>query len=158
MKTKQELLDFYGVEIGKKYKIVSATSELFQKLVGRIFQITETYDYLKITSTFGEYFSYDIDRLIYLYYEEVKPSILDDEERQYLQRYVMDNPAFKGKVKSIAKCQTLGSKKDFLRILIDCEFIYLPNFKIGSKYKGMEYFKQYTPKELGLEEQYEKIY
>ena len=151
MKTKQELLNFYGVEMGKRYRIISATSELFQKLVGRIFQITETHDYFKITSTSGEYFAYDIDRLVYLNYKEYKPPILDDKEREYLQKYVMDNPAFKGKVVSIRKGCSSGY--EYLRIILKNDGIgYLPRFKENSMYRNMNVFIDYTPKELGLKE------
>ena len=151
MKTKEQLLAFYEVEIGKKYRVTKTFPD-FDSYYGKIIEIENCP--LSMTK-----FMIRIDKeectpalLNFLDYEEVKQSILNDKEREYLQHYVMNNPAFKGKVKSIAKCQTSDSKADFLRVFIDCEFVYLPNFELGSMYKGMEYFKHYKPQELGLKE------
>ena len=145
MKTNQELLDFYGVEIGKKYKVTKSVS--FVK-VGTIFTINNE---CKIFH--GEPNPLPLFALDYLDYEEIESPILDDKEREYLQKYVMDNPAFKGKVHSIWKCIT--GKYENLRILTknSNDFaIYLPRFIKNSMYKNIRPFVSYTPQDLGLEE------
>lgn len=145
MKTNQELLDFYGVEIGKKYKVTKSVSFVE---VGTIFTINNE---CKIFH--GEPNPLPLFALDYLDYEEVKPPILDDKEREYLQKYVMDNPAFKGKVKNIIKFIEYDKKREFLGIRLNGEDrTYLPYFKLDTMYKNMELNKQYTPQDLGLEE------
>ena len=155
MKTKQELLDFYGVEIGKKYKITNAdnknrinqtftiqhiTTHLTVLLHG--FLYGKPYDYVALLSSLDDWT-----------YEEVKPPILDDKEREYLQKYIMDNPAFKGKVEAIVKISRGEEFKEFLGIrLTFSRKAFLPEFKQNSMYKGMEIGRDYTPQELGLKE------
>ena len=150
MKTKQEILDFYGVKIGKKYKITK-TSFHYDKFYGKIFEIEDCPLSLEkiILKIDGERHSLPLLNLIG--YEEYKP-ILDDKEREYLQKYIMDNPAFKGKVKSIQKYQSICAEKEGLSIYVNYEFIFLPKFELGSMYKGMKIDKPYRPIELGLEE------
>lgn len=156
MKTKQELLDFYGVEIGKTYRITNASNE---NHINKTFTVIESITRLTIlfhSFLYGKPYDYVglLSSLEDWTYEEVEPPILDDKEREYLQKYVMDNPAFKGKVESIVKTGNLLT--DFERIIItmqnntNCGI--LPGFKRGSMYKGMESHRYYTPKELGLEE------
>ncbi len=155
MKTKQELLDFYGVEIGKQYKITKVATGIEKSFEGEVFKVlenTERKDGLEVVFyTFG----HPLAVLNFVDYEEVKPSILDDTEKRYLQKYVMDNPAFKGKVKFIQKNDNGGISKSYLAIYLNVnnsEIICLPYFTLGSMYKGMEENKRYTPKELCLEE------
>lgn len=144
MKTKQELLDFYGVEAGKKYKVIK--SESFVK-VGTIFTINnECQVFYKDGIR-----TYPLCSLDYLDYEELTPPILTDEEREYLQHYVMDNPAFKGKVVSISKNSCIELEWLSIEIQKDAD-VSLPYFKANSMYKGMKLDEEYTPRELGLEE------
>lgn len=150
MKTKQELLDFYGVEIGKKYII---TKTRLNSLTSKIFTIEEDKHYfggLKFMLEDG------VDAVISILngccYEEIKPSILDDEEKEYLQKYVMDNPAFKGKVVRIQK-RSDKNGEGYLAIWLDSEpTVFFPNFELDTMYEGMTENIKYTPKELGLEE------
>ena len=78
--------------------------------------------------------------------EENKP-ILDDEEKEYLS--VVIRP-FKDKVKYIRKCCT--SRGEYIEIGILNDSAILPYFNKNTMYKGMELEKQYTLKELGLDE------
>lgn len=79
--------------------------------------------------------------------EKNKP-ILDDEEKEYLS--VVIRP-FKDKVKYIAKYG--DSRLEFISIkLVGDSAMLFPYFKKGTMYKGMELEKQYTLKELGLDE------
>lgn len=149
MKTKQELLDFYGVEIGKKYRITKTADGIENSFEGEVFRVLEnTYREDGLEVVFYTY-GHPIAVLNFVDYEEYKP-ILDDVEREYLQKYVMDNPAFKGKVKCIVK---VSRGVEFLGIhLTFSGKAFLPEFKPNSMYKGMEIGRNYTPQELGLEE------
>lgn len=79
--------------------------------------------------------------------EKNKP-ILDDEEKEYLS--VVIRP-FKDKVKYIRKYDC--PIREFIEIGISNDAtITFPNFKKGTMYKDMEADKEYTLKELGLDE------
>lgn len=79
--------------------------------------------------------------------EKNKP-ILNEEEKEYLS--VVIRP-FKDKVKYIAKYG--DSRLEFISIkLVGDSAMLFPYFKKGTMYKGMELEKQYTLKELGLDE------
>lgn len=152
MKTKQELLNFYGVEIGKKYRITKKPPFLESD----IFSVEETpYNYGGLRLIFegnNHGVASSLALLSECCYEEYKP-ILDDKERRYLQHYVMDNPAFKGKVHSIWKC--ISGEYEYLRILTKNSnnfAIFLPRFIRNSMYKNMRPFVSYAPQDLGLEE------
>lgn len=154
MKTKQELLDFYGVEIGKKYKVTKIYERVPKDFVGEIFKIRESPAVDDLIIMFTKHSEHSIRALNYLDYEEYKP-ILDDTEREYLQHYVMNNPAFKGKVAYITKTPLNSKSTESIEITTtkyDDDFACFPCFKQGSMYKNMKLNKRYTPKELGLEE------
>ena len=152
MKTKQEILDFYTVEIGKKYRITKKTPFLESD----IFSVEETtcnYGGLRLIfegSNGGASSIASIALLTECDYEEYKP-ILDNTEREYLQKYVMDNPAFKGKVSTIHK-SCFKEYDNITIVLTNGERLFLPRFKINSMYKNMNSFYSYTPQDLGLEE------
>lgn len=77
----------------------------------------------------------------------VHPQILDDVERKYLSAVIKP---FRNKVKSISKGAS-EANQEF--IVIDCkngDETFLPWFKAGTMYKGMERYKKYTLEELGL--------
>lgn len=79
--------------------------------------------------------------------EENKP-ILNEEEKEYLS--VVIRP-FKDKVKYIAKYG--DSRLEFISIkLVGDSAMLFPYFNKNTMYKGMELEKQYTLKELGLDE------
>ena len=157
MKTKQELLDFYGVEIGKKYKVTKIYNGVSNGFLYGTFTITDDSWALggvqiKLENDEAEF---AITLLSHLDYEEIKQPILDDKEREFLQHYVMDNPAFKGKVKYITKTSLSSKATEYIEITTinyNDDFGCFPLFKQGTMYKGMEIGKNYTPQELGLEE------
>ena len=157
MRTAQEMLDFYGVEIGKQYKVTKIYNGVSNAFLYKTFTIKKNSRVMGGIEIKFEDFAVNflIELLSNFDYEEVKPPILDDEEREFLQKYVMDNPAFKGKVKYITKT-TLSSKSteyiEITTINYNDDFGCFPLFKQGTMYKNMELDKQYTPKELGLEE------
>lgn len=149
MKTREEILNFYGVEIGKTYKITDINLMVSG---AKIFTVKEIgYCLGGLGLEFEDGFVRAISMLNECYYEEYN-SILDDEEREYLQKYVMDNPAFKGRVLSITKFTHSKEKKEYLAIRLNSDTIYMPFFRQNTMYKKMKKEKQYTPKELGLEE------
>lgn len=151
MKTMADLLKFYEVEIGKRYKITLASIKLPKS---NIFTVEDTlFGYNRIALKFeGSTDSYPITMLNDCAYEEYQPEILDNTERRYLQKYVMDNPAFKGKVLEIVKFAEEDNERGFLAIYIlpDGDAAGLPYFPLDTMYKGMELGKYYTPQELGL--------
>lgn len=83
--------------------------------------------------------------------EEYKEPLLDDAEKEYLSEVIKP---FRDKVKFIKL-----PSYDCLNLIYTCirmydnygnEIVRLPNFKIGTMYKGMELDKNYTQEELGL--------
>lgn len=78
----------------------------------------------------------------------VEKEILDDVEKEYLSAVIKP---FKDRVKYINKWDCpIG---EFIEIGISNDAaIPFPNFKKGTMYKGMEVNKNYTLKELGLDE------
>lgn len=102
-------------------------------------------EYSKVISN-RDKVNYLKEQLKQLKEEENKP-ILDDEEKEYLS--VVIRP-FKDKVKYIRKCCT--SRGEYIEIGILNDSAILPYFNKNTMYKGMELEKQYTLKELGLDE------
>lgn len=78
--------------------------------------------------------------------EKNKP-ILDDAEKEYLSAVIRP---FKDKVECIKKC--CNSRGEYIEIGISNDAAIFLYFKKGTMYKGMELEKQYTLKELGLDE------
>ena len=78
-------------------------------------------------------------------------SVLDAAEKRYLTNIIKP---FKDQVIAIAKRS--ANYGEFIDIMIDegeigdCGNIYLPYFKPGSMYKGMEVGREYTLEQLGL--------
>lgn len=79
--------------------------------------------------------------------EKNKP-ILDDAEKEYLSAVIRP---FKDKVEYICKTADYDGEYIAIGILNDSEII-LPYFEKGTMYKGMEANKEYTLKELSLDE------
>ena len=78
----------------------------------------------------------------------VEKEILDDEEKEYLNAVIRP---FKNRISNIVK-RNFDSEKSYIVIHINSESFYFPYFKKGTMYEGMEADKQYTLKELGLDE------
>lgn len=79
--------------------------------------------------------------------EKNKP-ILDDVEKEYLSAVIRP---FKNRISYIVK-RNFDSEKSYIVIHINSELIYFPYFKKGTMYEGMEANKEYTLKELNLDE------
>lgn len=80
----------------------------------------------------------------------VEKEILDDTEREYLNNVIKP---FKDKVKCIRKDIVFLDDREFICIEIKRDpDVFLPYFKKNAMYKGMEANKEYTLKELGLDE------
>ena len=73
-------------------------------------------------------------------------NLLKKEEKEYLSAVIKP---FRDRVKFIAKRIMFD---DYICIGLNDEAISLPYFKKGTMYKGMELYKKYTLKELGLDE------
>ena len=73
--------------------------------------------------------------------------ILDEVEKEYLYNIVKP---FKNKVEYIVKHQE--GANEYISIVVREEIsTFLPNFKKGTMYKGMELDRKYTLEELGME-------
>lgn len=77
-----------------------------------------------------------------------EPSILDDAEKSYLRAIIKP---WRNKVSSVALLE-YNKHKVYISIKIKDEAagICLPNFELGTMYKGMKINKRYTLKELDL--------
>lgn len=85
---------------------------------------------------------------------EVK-EILDEQEKDYLGKVI---EPFKNRVIHIEKNKIFHGNSEFINIVLYSSVTYdneenipLPYFKKGKMYKGMELYKEYTLKELGLD-------
>ena len=135
-----------------KFLLTNLANEL-TAIYGNAYSVRRLREYRQLYVYFSDLeMCYPLTSLVNYDYEEYKP-ILDDAEREYLQKYVMDNPAFKGRVKYIKKSPVYYKKAQFLEIETTYDdYAYLPYFKEDSMYKGMELEKEYTAQELGLKE------
>lgn len=83
--------------------------------------------------------------------EDGKEKIFDETEKEYLK--VVIKP-FKNRIKSIRKLQALESTDEHLVInLKNCDSMIFPDFEKGIMYKGMKLGKEYTLKELELDDE-----
>lgn len=80
---------------------------------------------------------------------EHKDPILDDTERAYLSAVIKP---FRDEIHEIAKHNVTNGKYQWIDFIGKDEYagFYLPNFKAGTMYKGMEVGRKYTLEELGL--------
>lgn len=74
--------------------------------------------------------------------------ILDEAEKRYLKAVIRP---FKNRVINIVKENCCDGNCYISISLNNAEEIFLPNFKKGTMYNGMEEDKEYTLKELGLD-------
>lgn len=79
--------------------------------------------------------------------QEYKPEILDKVEKKYLSEVIRP---FREEVIDITKMKDLVRYRDFIRIQVGDEYMFLPRFEKDTMYKGLEYDKPYKPEELGL--------
>ena len=76
--------------------------------------------------------------------------ILDDVEKEYLNSVIRP---FRNKVKCIRKLKHCNGNKEYIKIeILNDSAIIFPSFEKRTMYKGMEEYKKYTLKELGLDE------
>ncbi len=80
-------------------------------------------------------------------YETVyeRKEILDKEEREYLSAVIRP---FRNRVENIKKRR--NGNKEYIMISLDDDDLDFPYFKRDTMYRGMESYKEYTLKELGL--------
>lgn len=78
----------------------------------------------------------------------VEKEILDDVEKEYLLNIIKP---FRDKVEYISKNRNLPGEYIIIKIVKDSTIVF-PYFKKNTMYKGMEAYKEYTLKELGLDE------
>lgn len=79
--------------------------------------------------------------------QEYKPEILDKVEKKYLSEVIRP---FREEVIDITKMKDFVRYRDFIRIQVGDEYMFLPRFEKDTMYKGLELEKRYTPEELGL--------
>ena len=80
--------------------------------------------------------------------EHVEP-ILDDVERKYLSAMIRP---FRDEIRGIVKHNVPNGKYQWIDFIGKDEYagFYLPNFKTGTMYKGMQVGREYKLEELGL--------
>lgn len=78
---------------------------------------------------------------------EHREQILDDAEKSYLSAVIKP---FRNEKLEIVKHSTCNGSEEWLNFVSEKGSFYLPNFKTGTMYKGMEPEKHYTLEELGL--------
>ena len=79
--------------------------------------------------------------------QEHKEPILNDSEKSYLSAAIKP---FRNEKLEIVKHSACNGSEEWLNFVSEKGSFYLPNFKTGTMYKGMEIDKKYTLKELGL--------
>ena len=148
MKTNQELLDFYGVELGKKYKITK-NGKYPNYYVGRTFVVEERFETKELYLESDKYY-FDIWALNEFDYEEAKPDPLTDEERDYLKTVIKP---FRDRIGLIYKIETSNwfDGGEVLCFKLSGGYVcYMPELPKDEMFKGMEQDKCYTLVELGL--------
>jgi len=148
MKTNKELLDFYGVELGKKYKITK-NGKYPNYYVGRTFVVEERFETKELYLKIDKYY-FDIWKLNEFDYEEVESEPLTDEEKDYLRAVIKP---FRDRIQRIYKTETSnfceGGEVLFF-IFKNGEHFTLPEMPQGKMFSGMKQDKKYTLEELGL--------
>ena len=88
------------------------------------------------------------ERVLKWLLEETKEPVLDDVEKEYLSAVIRP---FRSRIKYISK-ETTCIHNHYIFIDLGSDDIALPIFSNKTMYKGMEADKEYTLKELGLDE------
>ena len=152
MKTNKELLDFYGVELGKTYKITKQNKYFGCLWTGNTFVVTkDEFDMLNIVITAKHDIDYarNIHTLVDFDYEEVK-ELLTDEEKEYLRAVIKP---FRDRIQRIYKTEAgnfyEGGEVLFFELKLN-DYFYLPELPLGKMFSGMEQDKKYTLEELGI--------
>ena len=106
-----------------------------------------SYDLINLKDNFGNSGKIiKIEEPEYTTVYERKEEILDEAEKRYLRNFIRP---FRDKVKAIRK--TDNNMNEYITVTykngLNTDF---PNFKPNTMYKGMELYKEYTLKELGL--------
>jgi len=160
MKTNQEILDFYGVELNKIYKRkdeeayfkiginkVNNLMVIYSEFVNEVDEVESDCIYDRSNSYCTKAAFFSILALNNWNYEEYKRPILDEKEHEYLSFVLRP---FREKIRSICKFH-IPRDCECIRIMFDNYFaLDFPYFKEGLMYKGMQTGKDYTLEELGL--------
>jgi len=157
MKTNEELLKFYGVELNKKY-IITEKSDIALACAdsGEKFKIfIDNLGSERPRVWFENGLSYHLHVLNDLSYKPCPEEVLDKAEKEYLSAVIKP---FRNKYTiSIAKLNSIDNDGNvFERISILMMGKYtgytttFPMFRGGTMYKGMKVHKEYTLEELGL--------
>ena len=159
MKTNEELLKFYGIELNKKYIITDVITDVFNEdyryYIGKKFKVVIKDDkklavHIPDDTVCKDYY---VGLLNYVSYEPCPNGILDKTEKDYLRNII--KPFMSEHKIEIEKCG-LPSGDEYIRIkfyrLLNSNehFMDLPYFSKRKMYKGMKKNKYYTPEELGL--------
>lgn len=133
---KETNLEHYKAELKEIFnKHYEEPKEIIKGIKGYIGE-TITYDFQSYT-----------DAILNWMAQPYKKPILDNVEREYLSAVIKP---FRHRVERIAKC-TNGGMYQIVVYFKDKRLFVLPVFsKEASMYKGMETFKSYSLKELGL--------
>ena len=161
MKTNEELLKFYGVEIGNKYLVTDVKNKMFYSYRDEFFDVYKFDHGTELHVRFCEegvrnHKIYDLPMSVlnYLDYILYQDNILDKKEKEYLRNVI--DPFRKKYLIKIAKHKTEAGC-EFIRIkvidfVIDNKIfnINLPHFPKHSMYKKMKLDYCYSLRELNL--------
>lgn len=136
------------IQSGYKFSDLQALDADKGKHGYRICIATRDGTYKKIGETENIYSNRLTSVILWLDEEHVEP-ILDDAERRYLKGVIRP---FRNKIYTIVKWRSYSGDSEWLSFISESKFgaFFLPNFKAGTMYKGMEVGRKYTLEELGL--------
>ena len=120
------------------------------RLLEDIISYTFKFDYLEKVDTFYKTLPNDYSGKLTIEKGQViekedKKEILDEVEKEYLRAVIKP---FRKRMTCIKKSRYFNY--EFIILNLDNDGIFLPSFKKGKMYKGMELNKEYTLEELGL--------
>ena len=140
----KQVADMLGVELEQEFKL---------KGISKVFKITKDGMYMKTALTNQDYLlqgEYIAIGSILIGDHEVKKPILNEVEKEYLSALIKP---FRDIVISIGKCNCYEYEYIVIKYLDYGKYeghIYLPCFKRGTMYKGMEAGKEYSLGDLRL--------
>lgn len=151
MKTGKDMLDFYGVKAGRKYKVIEEDYTQFHLYQDEVFKVelySNGFPYLRFDrSTKDIGITKEISILNAMAYREIEG--LNDEEQDYLSMVIKP---FRERVAYVQK-RSYNHYYNYIVIALkdpERSEINLPLYVGSAYYDGLILDKKYTLKELGL--------
>jgi len=155
MKTNEELLKFYGVELNKRYIITEKSDMAHANVdVGEKFKIENLCNKeLLMHFEEREFYCY-LHTLNGFSYKPCPEEVLDEVEKNFLANVIKPYQKYRRRI-NIIKRKSSDGKWEWIDVIKYCGDIVFPAltfpaFPTGKMYKGMKVHKEYTLEELGL--------